>query len=96
MKAENSEHIERRILVVVIVLVLFAAHSFLFIDGNQRSCLGNPSALPYVMIGMPSIIIIAVIDIIYLVVIKKINGIKIIANICIALAVFLSIFLFSS
>lgn len=95
MKVENSKHIERRLLVVVIVLVLFAMHSFLFIDGNQRSCLGNPAAPPYVMIGMPAIIIIAVIDIIYLAVIKKVNTTKIIANTCIALIVFLSIFLFS-
>jgi len=95
MKAENSKHIERRLLVVVIILVLFAMHSVLFIDGSQKSCLGNPSALPYLMIGMPSIITVAVIDIIYLSIVKKVNATKILANALIALLVFLSIFLFS-
>jgi len=95
MKIENTRHIETRLIFVAIVVVIFAIQSYVFIDGSQRSCLGNPSVLPYVFIGMPSLVVMAVLDIIFLAIVKRVNIAKIIANALIALLVFLSIFLFS-
>lgn len=88
-------HFKQRTLATCVILVLFVLHSVLFIDSNQKSCLGNPSLLPFAFIGLPLIMILLVIDIIILAIMKKLNWYKVLINMSIGTIVFLGLVLIS-
>jgi len=93
MILENKKHLIKRLLVVSIVVFLFMIFNLFFVNPNQRSCLGNPLVLPFVFLGLPFLLILGILDILFLIIIKKINWIKVFINIAIAAAMTCSIYL---
>ena len=93
MKPENEKHLKIRFTIFTIIVLLFALYSFLFISRYQDSCLGNPQLLPFAFLGMPIISTLAILDLVYLIIVKKINIIKIGINIGIVLLSIVSILL---
>ena len=101
-KLKNKKHLKTRLIATAIVLVPFLLYGLFYTETprefnghiyHQRSCLGNPAVLPYALIGVPSLLLFAALDVLVLVILKKINWYKVIVNITIAFIVFLSIFL---
>jgi len=100
--SENKKHLKTRLITTIIVLIPFILYGLFYketpreFDGHmyrQRSCLGNPAVLPFALIGMPSIMVLAVLDILVLTILKKITWYKVGVNILIAGVSFLSAFL---
>ncbi len=93
--SENEKHFKTRFIIFVIIISLFTLYSLLFISSSQRSCLGNPKILLFVFFGIPIISILAITDLVYLIIVKKINRTKIGINLGIVSLSILSIFLLS-
>lgn len=80
MNTEHTKHLKTRFLIASIIVLLFAIESFIFIDPHQRSCLGNPAILPFAFIGLPLLVALAIIDMVYLLIIKKLTFSKVFIN----------------
>jgi hypothetical protein len=77
----NDSHFAIRSLTFLAIVALFVLHSVLFINPHGRSCLGPPSFLPFVFIGFPLIFVGAILDILILAFLRKLNWEKFIINI---------------
>lgn len=73
--------------IIRFVIFGFVLFSFLYIDPNQRSCLGPPRLLPFVFFGFPLITFLLSLDLIVLAVLKAINWQKVLVNLGLFLAV---------
>jgi len=99
---KNRKHLKTRLITLIILLLPFVLFGILHTETPrefngqlypQRSCLGNPAVLPYAFVGVPLLLILALVDILILAILKKINWYKVCINLSIALIIFLSAFL---
>ena len=103
----TQKHLKVRGLFVVLTITIFILIGFILdYDWNpepiieleqrpviRRSCLGNPVFLPYAFIGLPSILILGVIDVFSLIFLKSITFKKLIINVLLMVFSFLLLFL---
>ncbi|CAM1353042.1 hypothetical protein CSC81_11485 [Tenacibaculum discolor] len=91
---KNMKHLKTRGLIFLIICISFISFGIYISDSNQRSCLGNPIILPYTFLGVPSIFLLGILDVIVLAFSKKLKFYKAIFNLSLMLLSFLIIFLF--
>lgn len=77
---DDELHFATRSITVLIVIATFILHSVLFINPNGRSCLGPPSLLFFMFLGLPLLFFLSIFDIIVLAVLKAFQWQKLFIN----------------
>lgn len=93
MTLAQKEYLAQRLLVTSIVVFIFIVYSFLFIDANQQSCLGNPTVLPFIFLGIPFLIALAILDLLIAGIKRNISWFKVAVNISISVATLFAVYL---
>ena len=92
MNSSELKHLRTRVFVACFIISIFIVYS-IFTDNNSKSCIGNPSILPFAFIGFPLLILLTISDIIYLLILKKLTKNKLVINLSIVVAYFFIVFL---
>ena len=77
---DNKSHFVIRFIVFLCIILSFVLFSILFINSDQRSCLGPPELLPFAFIGFSVITFLLLADLIVLGFLKALNWEKVFIN----------------
>lgn len=89
MTQSEEKHLSKRIITTIVIIVVFIIYTMIYTDNYSNSCLGNPSLLVFAFIGFPIIILLAIFDIIYILIVKSFTKRKLVINFLIVFTIFI-------